>query len=215
MKSDLQQQLTAAIPGARLLLTALPQCPAICLHLLNGDYPQEQLTAEQATKLMDEPPYWAFCWASGQVLAAQILAQPSLVQGKSVLDFGAGSGVVAIAAKLAGASRAIACDLDPYALKASLLNAAANGVEIETCTDYEHAPDTDVITVADVFYDRCNLPLLVSMRQRFKQLIVSDSRLKGAPLEGLNIVSTIESYTVPDMSESAEFNRVTVYSGPV
>ena len=50
------------------------------------------------------------------------------LNGRSVLDFGCGSGVLAIAALLLGASHADGCDLDPQALLASQDNAAANGV---------------------------------------------------------------------------------------
>ncbi|NKF23814.1 50S ribosomal protein L11 methyltransferase [Solimonas sp. C16B3] len=48
--------------------------------------------------------------------------------GKTVLDFGCGSGVLAIAALLLGAERAIGVDIDPQALLATRDNAAANGV---------------------------------------------------------------------------------------
>lgn len=48
--------------------------------------------------------------------------------GKQVIDYGCGSGILAIAALLLGARHAHACDLDPQALEASRVNAAANGV---------------------------------------------------------------------------------------
>ncbi|MBV5309608.1 50S ribosomal protein L11 methyltransferase [Chromatium okenii] len=48
--------------------------------------------------------------------------------GKTVLDFGCGSGILAIAALKLGAARAIAVDHDPQALTATHDNAAANGV---------------------------------------------------------------------------------------
>jgi ribosomal protein L11 methyltransferase len=47
---------------------------------------------------------------------------------RRVIDFGAGSGVLAIAALLLGAAQAIAIDNDPQALEASADNAARNGV---------------------------------------------------------------------------------------
>ena len=211
MKQRLQDHLNTVIPNGELVASSLPQCEGILLYLLKADYPQTSLTGEQINNLMDAPPYWAFCWASGQVLAAQIMANPSLVKDKTLLDFGSGSGVVAIAAKKAGATRAIACDQDSYALMACELNAQLNGVQLEYADDYASAQDTEVITVADVFYDRDNLPLLGDMQQRFGQLWVSDSRLKGMPLPGLRIVDSVQSHTVPDLSESIEFNSVTVY----
>src|SRR5699024_395554 len=49
--------------------------------------------------------------------------------GKTVLDFGCGSGVLAIAALLLGAKKVYACDIDPQALLATRENAKLNGVE--------------------------------------------------------------------------------------
>jgi ribosomal protein L11 methyltransferase len=51
-----------------------------------------------------------------------------LVSGATVLDYGCGSGVLAIAALALGASRAWAIDNDPQALLATRANAALNGV---------------------------------------------------------------------------------------
>jgi ribosomal protein L11 methyltransferase len=50
------------------------------------------------------------------------------IDGKSVLDYGCGSGILAIAALRLGAARAIAVDHDPQALEATRNNALANGV---------------------------------------------------------------------------------------
>ncbi len=47
---------------------------------------------------------------------------------RSVLDYGCGSGVLAIAALLLGAREAVGCDIDPQAVTASRDNALANGV---------------------------------------------------------------------------------------
>ena len=61
-------------------------------------------------------------------------ARPPL-QGALVLDYGCGSGILAIAALLLGAAEAIAVDLDPQALLATRANAALNGVaaRLSTC----------------------------------------------------------------------------------
>jgi predicted nicotinamide N-methyase len=165
---------------------------------------------------MDDPPYWCFCWASGQVLARYLLDNPSLVAGKTVVDFGAGCGIVAIAAKRAGAERVVACDLDPIALAATRVNAKANGVELEYSDDIAKIlsdPQYEgvVVTVADVFYDRENLPILSQFNAFFSEVLVADSRLKGMPLSGLQMLEVVASHTVPDLDESREFNRVTLY----
>ena len=51
------------------------------------------------------------------------------VQGLQVLDFGCGSGILAIAALLLGAERAVGTDIDVQALEASRENANRNGID--------------------------------------------------------------------------------------
>lgn len=51
------------------------------------------------------------------------------LQGKTVIDFGCGSGILAIAALKLGAQRAVGIDIDPQAIQASRDNARRNGVE--------------------------------------------------------------------------------------
>jgi predicted nicotinamide N-methyase len=187
----------------------------VSLYLINEDYPRDRLTREQTEALMDNPPYWGFCWASGQVLGHCVLDNPDWVKGKTLLDFGAGSGVVGIASKMAGARRVILCDLDEKALQAGELNASINGVNVEYSTAIEDLLEEDVskwiITVADVFYDQENLPPLETLLDRFATVLVSDSRLKGQPLPGMDIIGEYDSQTVPDLDESRGFNRVTLY----
>jgi predicted nicotinamide N-methyase len=72
------------------------------------------------------PPYWATPWAGGQALARYLLDRPEVVRGRRVLDFGSGSGVVAIAAARAGAASVIATDIDPVACAAMELNVEHN-----------------------------------------------------------------------------------------
>ena len=52
----------------------------------------------------------------------------------SVLDYGCGSGILAIGAALCGAGRVLAVDIDPCAVEASRANAQANGVQIAAGT---------------------------------------------------------------------------------
>ncbi len=81
-----------------------------------------------STRRQPLPPYWAYAWAGGAVLARYILDQPQTVAGRRVLDLGAGSGLVGIAAAKAGASTVIAAEIDRNGVAAIGLNAAANGV---------------------------------------------------------------------------------------
>lgn len=65
--------------------------------------------------------------------------------GEHVLDYGCGSGILAIAALKLGAGRALGVDIDPRAVEASRANAARNGVAAEF-----HPPDAAPRTAADV-----------------------------------------------------------------
>jgi len=100
-------------------------------------------------------PYWAYLWAGGAALAHHVAANPEVVRGRSVLDLGAGSGVVGIAAALAGAARVICAETDPYGAAAIALNAALNGVTVEVWAHDLLAgppPEVDLIAAGDVFY---------------------------------------------------------------
>ncbi|MBW8767118.1 MAG: 50S ribosomal protein L11 methyltransferase, partial [Geodermatophilales bacterium] len=59
-----------------------------------------------------EPPFWAAAWPGGQALARHVLDHPEVVAGRSVLDLGSGSGLVAVAAAMAGAASVIASEID-------------------------------------------------------------------------------------------------------
>ncbi|MDR7228976.1 putative nicotinamide N-methyase [Caulobacter sp. BE264] len=100
-------------------------------------------------------PYWARPWGGGLVLARHVLDKPQTVTGRRVLDLGAGSGLVAIAAALAGAADVMAVDVDPCAVAAARLNAQANGVAVRCLrTDLLEGepPEVDLVLVGDLFY---------------------------------------------------------------
>lgn len=209
---NLQSSLGAIIPGGRLEIMPLPEVPEMRLLLLSADYPQGSLSESEMQRVMDNPLYWVFCWASGQVLARYILDNPSRVNGKRVLDFGCGSGVVAVAAALAGASEVIACDIDPLALEATAINAALNEVQVSLCRDYFSVSGTvDLVIVADVLYDRENLPWLRRFVDRAPQVLVADSRVKDFDFPPYHLVAQRDSCTLPDLDESAEFRDVRIY----
>jgi predicted nicotinamide N-methyase len=212
IEAELTRLIADQLPGARIESATLPLCPGIKLYLLNADYPQHALPPELALRLMDEPLYWTFCWASGQVLARWLLAHPQLVRGKRVLDFGCGSGVAGIAAAMAGAREVLACDIDPLALQASEANARLNGVRLAPVADY-HAVggELDVILAADVLYDRSNLPWLIEFQRRSALVLMADSRMRGFDLPHYVLVGEQEASTIPDLDESAEFRQVRIY----
>lgn len=211
---QLTQCLQQVLSAAKAELTPLPQTPQLALFLLNADFPQSALSHEEMLAVMEYPAYWAFCWASGQVLARFILDNPHWVAGKRVLDFGSGSGVVAIAAAMAGAKQTHACDIDPEAVLATRINAQHNGVDIEIWDDYEKVPgDIDLIIVADVLYDRENLPWLGRFLERAEEVLVADSRVKNFHYPPYKKIAEMDGVTVPDLDEFDEFRSVRLYHG--
>lgn len=80
------------------------------------------------------------------------LARQDSLQGKTVLDFGCGSGVLAIAALLLGAERAVCVDIDPQALTATLDNARQNGVaeRVHTCLPEDFTPFPADLVLANI-----------------------------------------------------------------
>src|SRR5579864_1608227 len=103
-------------------IAAPPLVPEIRLHLATEVTPIWQATEASLARNSLPPPFWAFAWAGGQALARYLLDNPEIVAGKTVLDFGAGSGLVAIAAALAGAGNVTAAEIDPFAAAAIAAN---------------------------------------------------------------------------------------------
>ena len=138
-------------------ITASPLVPEIRLHLATEITPIWQATEEVLARSALPPPFWAFAWAGGQALARYLLDHPEVVAGRSVLDFGAGSGLVAIAAARAGAACVLAAEIDHFAAAAIAANAALNGVTIAvtTANGLDTAdPGCEVVTAGDVCYER-------------------------------------------------------------
>ncbi|ATP89741.1 50S ribosomal protein L11 methyltransferase [Aeromonas caviae] len=73
--------------------------------------------------------------------------------GKTVVDFGCGSGILGIAALKLGAARVIGIDIDPQAIQASRDNAARNGVadQIELYLPADQPQDVEAdVVVANI-----------------------------------------------------------------
>jgi predicted nicotinamide N-methyase len=139
----------------RLVLGPVPSLPRVMLYRAQ---PSSGLWRLAETSGKDAPsPYWAYGWAGGLALARYVLEHPEAVAGRRVLDLGAGSGLVAIAAMLAGAKSAVGADIDPHAIAAMGLNAEANGVTLTPrLGDLTGGPapaGADVVLVGDLFYD--------------------------------------------------------------
>jgi predicted nicotinamide N-methyase len=128
--------------------------PEIKLYLATT--PREILRESAVNKInRSEPPYWAFAWPGGQALARFILDNPELVAGKHVLDVGAGSGLASIAAAMAGASVAIANDIDPLSAAVAELNGRLNDTDIEASTEdlLDRSVKAGLIVIGDLVYE--------------------------------------------------------------
>ncbi|HEY6312568.1 MAG TPA: 50S ribosomal protein L11 methyltransferase [Streptosporangiaceae bacterium] len=139
-------------------LAAVPLVPEIRLHQASEPIGMWQRTEEVTGQAGLDPPFWAFAWAGGRALARYLLDHPETVRGRRVIDIASGSGLVAIAAAMAGAAAVTAYDIDPLATAAIEVNAAANGVTIPAVRAdvlaSDTPPDTDLVLVADAFYER-------------------------------------------------------------
>ena len=140
-------------------LGPVPGIPEIRLHLAD-DVMRIWQRAEDDHGPDQPPPFWAFAWPGGQALARYVLDHPGVVAGRTVLDLGSGSGLVAIAAALGGAASVLASEIDPLAAAAIRVNAGANGVRMPGQVglvgdvldgDGEGA---DVVLAGDVWYSR-------------------------------------------------------------
>ena len=186
------------------VVAAPPLLPELRLHLASEITPLWHAT--EATLARDQlpPPYWAFAWAGGQALARHLLDNADLVRGKRVLDFGAGSGLVAIAAAKAGAS-ASAAEIDPFACAAIRLNAALNGVDVAIESGDvigRAAAPWEIVLAGDMCYER---PLAERLTTWLRALagngvivLLGDPGRAYLPASGLE---PLARYTVPTTLE--------------
>ncbi|WP_324710639.1 class I SAM-dependent methyltransferase [Pseudomonas citronellolis] len=208
---DLQQALGELLGDARLGAERLPGTD-LALWLIDAQNMDRQFSPDETRRILEEPPYWCFCWASGLALARWLAERPQWVAGKRVLDFGAGSGIAAIAAAKAGAAEVVACDLDPLALAASRANAELNGVQLSYSEDFFGEEDRyDLILVADVLYDRANLPLLDAFLGKGREALVADSRVRDFQHPLYRRLDVLDACTWPDLAEPHEFRKVSLY----
>lgn len=159
------------------------------------------------------PPYWAFPWAGGLLLARYLLDTPGAARERRVLDIGTGCGIAAIAAARAGA-RVTALDIDPLAVEAARMNAELNGVDL-ACEVGDPlggtVPAADLLLVGDLFYvaglarrvrrflDRCH--------ETGMDILVGDIGRQYLPRERLTALAT---YRLADFG-SSRLESGTVY----
>ena len=196
MRAFIEENTAVTTPGL---------VPEVRLHLVTELTPLWRATADVLERHDLPPPFWAFAWAGGQGLARYVLDHPETVRGRRVFDFATGSGLVAIAAAKAGASRVGASEIDPFAVEAAGLNASLNDVAIEVVLRDvvgEALSDYDVVLAGDVFYER---PLAEEGTRWYRSLarggalvLVGDPGRVYSQSEGLELLAT---YGVPTTRE--------------
>jgi predicted nicotinamide N-methyase len=141
---------------ANTVVTTTPLLPDLSLHLAADVVALWERMTARAEELgtTAELPYWASSWPGGQAVARYVLDHPETVAGKSVLDVASGSGLIGIAAALAGAARVVCNDIDPLCEAAALVNADANAVSVvpESRDLLDGHADADVVVIGDAFY---------------------------------------------------------------
>ncbi len=172
---------------------------------------------DEGGAVVRDPPFWAAAWPGGQALARHVLDSPSLAAGRSVLDLGSGSGLVAVAAALAGAAEVVASEVDPYGRTAVAVNAELNGVgPVRVVGDLLGAdpPGADVVLAGDVCYDREMtervLPFLAAARAAGAEVLVGDPGRPYLPADRLERVSV---HDVPETAGEG-IRRTTVWRLP-
>jgi predicted nicotinamide N-methyase len=202
---------------ANTALVSPPLVPEVKLHLATEVVPLWQLTEAELAAKGVPPPYWAFAWAGGQALSRYVLDHREVVVRKSVLDFGSGSGLVAIAAAKAGAERVLAADIDEFAQAAIKLNSIANAAIVSATTDDLIGSDGNwrVILVGDMCYER---PLaerltewLTDRAAHGATVLMGDPGRSYFPKGGVEKLATYRVQTTRDL-EDREIRETSVYA---
>ncbi|MGZ5983764.1 MAG: class I SAM-dependent methyltransferase [Caulobacteraceae bacterium] len=201
-------------------LQPVPHAPEIRLYVADEITPIWKMTEHARGAMGIAPPFWAFAWAGGQALARYVLDNPELVAGKTVLDFAAGSGLVAIAAMKAGAAQAQACDIDPICGAAIAVNAQANGVAVSAViADLldQPPPEVEVILTGDICYEKTfttrALAWLETARAAGVKVLIGDPGRTYFPKSGLVQLAQYEVRTTREL-EDFEMKRTGVWTFP-
>jgi len=198
-----------------------PHTPELVLHLADEITPIWRMTEEALEAIGLPPPFWAFAWAGGQALARYVLDHPQTVAGRGVIDFAAGSGIVAIAAAKAGAARVLAADIDLFCEAAVAVNAAANRVDVaftvENLLDAEPPAWADVILAGDICYEKPLaervLAWLGAARARGATVLVGDPGRSYFPRQGLEKLAEYQVPTTREL-EDMEVKKTAVWRLP-
>lgn len=144
-----------------------------------------------------------------------MLDYPDVVLGRSAIDIGCGSGLVAIAAAKAGARCVTAIDTNPYAITVTQLNAAANTVTIATtCSDILSGdpPAIDIILAGDLFYEVDLAERVTAFFDRCLaaniEILVGDPWRAPLPRGRLELIGEYPGLDFGDSSATSRMNAV-------
>jgi predicted nicotinamide N-methyase len=202
---------------ANTRLRSVALVPEIRLYQASEPIGVWQRTERAAGRTGLDPPFWAFAWAGGQALARYLLDHPEAVKDRRVIDIASGSGLVAIAAARAGAAAVTGYDIDPLAIAAITLNAAANGatvlaVQADVLDGGDLGPD--VLLVADAFYQRELARRVTRFAERGQargaDVLIGDFGRAYLPRDRL---TPLAAYDVPGLSalEDNDVKRTTIW----
>jgi predicted nicotinamide N-methyase len=218
MRSDEDRAVPADFIRARLPAMPVPGLETIRLHLAQPSSGLRHLAGRDG----GEAPYWAYLWAGGLALARYVLEHPAVVAGRRILDLGAGSGLVGIAAAKAGAKSVLAAETDVNGCAALALNADLNGVSLSILArdiTAEAVPPIDLILVGDLFYAENLAERVTSFLDRACSagidILVGDPGRKPLPLPRLHEVARYDvTETGKNAVSSGVFRFLPALSGP-
>lgn len=172
-----------------LALRTLCVCVLVsgCSHLNNGSLSHDEikmLIEESEKQYVDELSqkiaiFDEVAFGLGRPLRSY-LNQEKIVKGKTILDLGAGSGVLSLIALKNGANKAVATDINPYAVANAVYNA-------------EHLGFKDNMDVRLVSMDKQGAYSVIDKNERF-DLIVSN------PPQGQDLPNNFYEYSLKDLN---------------
>jgi len=166
--------------GVKIFAESLCVCPSWC-ELPGDDLPHIILD-----------PGLAFGTGNHETTAACLewLAENN-IRGKTVIDFGCGSGILALAAVKLGAEKVYAVDIDPQALKASEENAKRNGITDRLVIAH---PEDIQLPVVDILVANVLLNPLQELASLFSELVQPSGDLVLSGLLSTQAEECLEAY---------------------
>ena len=199
---------TRAFVRRHTRLRPVPGLEEVRLHLADEVNPLWHAVGVETGDVDPALPYWAFAWGGGLALGRYLREHPDAVAGRRVFDLGSGSGLVAIAAMLAGATSATAVDIDPMAIEAIGLNSKANGVRVAAVRRDvldDEPPECDVVLAGDCWYESGFAARVRPWLRRAKDagiaVLLGDPGRRYLPVDDLTELAAYEVRTTTELED--------------